>query len=90
MHLVKSSVGFKFCQFPDFAEFLRFCLIFERIIKISLILIGFCTNMRISRVGGWTSLLYEVPGGNQVDGLPPVASTRAGYRGARLGPTYVG
>ena len=36
---------------------------------------GFCTNLRISRIYGWTSLLYEVPGGNQVDGLPPVAST---------------
>ena len=31
------------------------------------------------------SLLCEVPGGNQVDGLPPVASTRAGYRDARFG-----
>ena len=30
--------------------------------------------MRISKSYGWTSLLYEIPGGNQVDGLPPVAS----------------
>ena len=32
------------------------------------------------RIYGFTpfSLLYEVPGGNQVDGLPPAASTGAG------------
>ena len=77
MHLVKSSVRYKFFEIPDFAEFLRFCLIFVRIIKISLVFAGFSTNMRISRIYGWTSLLYEVPGGNQVDGLPPVASNNS-------------
>ena len=75
MHLVKSSVRFKFFDFSDFAEFLRFCLIFERIIKILL----FCwilqhENFKNLLLGN-ASLLYEVPGGNQVDGLPPVAST---------------
>ena len=35
---------------------------------------------------GWTSLLYDVPGGNQVDGLPPVASTTgAGQIWPKLG-----
>ena len=90
------ALGEKFCalqvfEIPDFVEFLRFCFIFARVIKISLgFFARFCTNMRMSRICGWTSLLYEVPGGNQVDGLPPVASTRAGYRDARLGRNICG
>ena len=78
-------------RIQDFAEFLRFCLIFVRIIKNPLVFFaGFCTNMRISRIYGWTSLLYEVPGGNQVDGFPPVASIRAGYRDVRFGRNICG
>ena len=83
--------GEKFCalqvfQIQDFADFLRFCLVYVRIIKISVVFAGFCTNRRISRIYGWTSLLYEVPGGNQVDGLPPVASTTGpGRIGCNLG-----
>ena len=38
-------------------------------------LFDFWGCLRISRICGWTSLLYEVPGGDQDDGLPPVAST---------------
>ena len=75
MHLVKSYVRFKFFWISDFAELLGCCLICVRMIKISLFFNGFCTNMRTSRIYGETSLLYEVPGGNQVDGLPPVASS---------------
>ena len=32
----------------------------------------------------------SLPGGNLVDGLPPVAHTRAGYRDARLGRNICG
>ena len=70
-HPVKSSVRFKFFQFQDFAEFPWFCLSFARITQIPLVFAGFCANMRISRIYG---LLCEVPGGNQVDASPPVAS----------------
>ena len=31
---------------------------------------------------GWASLLYEVPGGKQVDGIPPVACTTGAARTA--------
>ena len=37
-----------------------------------------------------TSLLYEVPGGNLVDGLPPAPSTRAGWFGAPTVPYKCG
>ena len=83
MHLVKSYERLKFFKIQEFLHFPRFCLIFSSYIGICL---DFAEMFRTLQ----ESLLYEVPGGNQVDGLPPVASTRAGYRDVRLGRNICG
>ena len=71
MHLVKSYERLKFFKIQDFFHFLRFCLNFiiesRNFLDIGWIFAGFCRTLQ-------GSLLYEVPGGNLVDGLPPVAS----------------
>ena len=38
-------------------------------------------EVKAHRLGSADSLLYEVPGGNLVDGLPPAASTAGGDEG---------
>ena len=52
-----------------------------------------CPNIAVLRNGNLVqnfiysiSLLCEVPGGNQVDGLPPAASTGEGGIGPELDP----
>ena len=67
MHLVKSYERVKFLKIHDFLHFPRFCLILISNIGICLDFAEICRTLQ-------ESLLYEVPGGNLVDGLPPVAS----------------
>ena len=57
---------------PELSYSPRFCLN----------LAGFCTALLDSGVVGRAGLLYESSGGNQVDGLPPVAHTGEGRIGS--------
>ena len=80
MHLVKSYERVKFFKIHDFLHVPSFCLILSSHLRFCLDFAEICRTLQ-------ESLLYEVPGGNLVDGLPPVASTAgAGQIWPKRGP----